>query len=314
MCELSIKSFKADDLPAMSAVMARAIDQCADRDMPNMQFCFHPAFAGGRNILCAWREQSLLGFAQIFPWGMPDQPGQARRVMLEIKVDPLLDDAIRVKEALFTRVMNRLDELAAETPDYPLEPYVCYFSTGVDSLHFFSTHGFVPQPSLLLLRRDGAEAAPAPSFPAAVESRITRLTDNSDRHRWLAVHNTALPDNREDEESLESYLHAPFGPSVTTCTAYADNEIVGSILYWIEPDPQQQNRQTGKIERLFVVDGWRRQGIARALLRTVLHELSKHGIQVVRLDTSQENTAAVHLYLSEGFRLVREVDMLVLRQ
>ena len=45
---------------------------CPDRDMPDMGFCFHPSFEQGKNILCALDGDRLVGYIQIFPWGVPE--------------------------------------------------------------------------------------------------------------------------------------------------------------------------------------------------------------------------------------------------
>lgn len=53
--------------------------------------------------------------------------------------------------------------------------------------------------------------------------------------------------------------------------------------------------------------GWRRKGLARALITRALSELYDRGLTVVRLHTTQEfPTRAVDVYRSVGFRVVKE--------
>ena len=58
------------------------------------------------------------------------------------------------------------------------------------------------------------------------------------------------------------------------------------------------------ITNLAVHPGWRRRGIARALLQGVIEEARRSGVDLVFLEVRPTNVEAVSLYESFGFRVI----------
>lgn len=78
------------------------------------------------------------------------------------------------------------------------------------------------------------------------------------------------------------------------------NDVAGQVLPMIE-------RGRAVIDEVSVRPGWRRRGLARALLMRALRDLRARGMAVVRLSTNDGfRTRARDLYTSVGFRVTKE--------
>jgi ribosomal protein S18 acetylase RimI-like enzyme len=81
--------------------------------------------------------------------------------------------------------------------------------------------------------------------------------------------------------------------------AWHTDQIAGQVLSVVE-------RGRAEVFEVSVRPGWRRQGLARALLTRGLNVLLNRGVEVVRLHTQAENPdRASVLYESTGFRIVK---------
>jgi ribosomal protein S18 acetylase RimI-like enzyme len=65
----------------------------------------------------------------------------------------------------------------------------------------------------------------------------------------------------------------------------------------------KDGRRSGMIQNLAVVDGYRGQGIGKALLSAALTGFANAGLKYAQLEVSASNTPAVRLYEGAGFRV-----------
>ena len=231
--------------------------------------------------------------------------------MLDLKVDPESPAASDAKDLLYKHSMDRVREIASETPECTVEAYACYFTAGAASLDFFREKGFMPEPDLIMLECDLTTITPSLEQLEGLVIRQWRMERDDELLAWLKVHNEALPMNIENLTSLRAYYHAPFGSTVTTFTAFDGDTIAGSVMIFHYGTGRSE--VVGKVERVFVSPIYRRRGIARTLLRHALHHFSLHGLTTATLDTSTENHNALGLYTGVGFRVVREIGTVCMR-
>jgi RimJ/RimL family protein N-acetyltransferase len=83
----------------------------------------------------------------------------------------------------------------------------------------------------------------------------------------------------------------------TSCLAFADNRLVGACLpgEWSE-------RQLPIIAYLLVRAEWKRRGVGRQMLSTVLKVLKEKGFPEVRAVITEENVPSENLFRKLGFR------------
>jgi ribosomal protein S18 acetylase RimI-like enzyme len=109
-----------------------------------------------------------------------------------------------------------------------------------------------------------------------------------------------LPDRSE-----EGWLRFREDPDVEPslwCVAFDGDEVVGHILNYLGPD--DGGSMIGWTEGIAVRDGWRRRGIARAMLAWSLRRLRDAGARTAALGVDMENpNQALTLYESLGFRV-----------
>lgn len=80
---------------------------------------------------------------------------------------------------------------------------------------------------------------------------------------------------------------------------------VGFVCAWVDLDEDQLLREDFRVHAyisdLFVLEEWRRRGIARELLRSVESEMRDRGCQRIRICTKATNQTALDCYLANGY-------------
>jgi RimJ/RimL family protein N-acetyltransferase len=112
-------------------------------------------------------------------------------------------------------------------------------------------------------------------------------------------------------ESLEEHLKTPLdvfaerfrggGDENFVLGAFADGALAGTIGFY--RDLRQKRRHRGWIWGMFVEPSLRGQGAGRQLLREAIARAGRiEGLRCVMLSVAATQTAARHLYTSEGFQ------------
>ena len=163
-----------------------------------------------------------------------------------------------------------------------------------------------------LLRENGYDAAytvldmeltdfarvPEPGLPAGLELRL--LTPQHYRAVWESIQ-ASYAKGRYAEDATEGRFRAYFETSghdpALWQVAWDNDEVAGQVLCKIE-------RGRGEVYEVSVRSGWRRRGLARALLAYGLRALQHRNVTTVRLHTVSEfPTQAKNLYGSVGFHV-----------
>ncbi len=110
-----------------------------------------------------------------------------------------------------------------------------------------------------------------------------------------------------DDDHLEAFRRSPrFQPGLWQLAWDADT-LVGMVLPFIlEDEIRRYGHRRGHTESVYVREGYRGRGIARALLARSLRALKERGMEEATLSTSVENPhAAFRIYEAMGFRVVK---------
>jgi [ribosomal protein S18]-alanine N-acetyltransferase len=100
-----------------------------------------------------------------------------------------------------------------------------------------------------------------------------------------------------DPWSENSFREALGSPWSFGLVAHASRGIAGYLI-------GREVAGTGEVLNLAVAPDFRRQGVARALLRAALSHFRKRRVEEVFLEVRESNQSAQALYLSSGFRPV----------
>lgn len=168
-------------------------------------------------------------------------------------------------------------------------------------------HGFT-------MRIDMAEAPPEPVWPGGI--RLRPYQPEKDARQVYEADEEAFQDHfgyvKEDfEKGFERYMHhmtgdGSYDPSLWFLAGEGD-EIVGFCLCrkYGADDPE-----TGYVSSLGVRRGWRRRGVAQALLLQAFGEYYRRGKRSVELGVDAESlTGATDLYKKVGMSVHRQYDL-----
>jgi [ribosomal protein S18]-alanine N-acetyltransferase len=98
---------------------------------------------------------------------------------------------------------------------------------------------------------------------------------------------------------LESFIRRP---SANTWVAQVDENIVGFVV------ANREQRDTGHIITLDVVEDWRRGGVGTALMNAAEAWVRQQGAQFIYLETAEDNAAAQNFYRRRGYQKLRALE------
>jgi mycothiol synthase len=213
---------------------------------------------------------------------------------------------------LLDRAVHRA-RAAARDHDLPAVVRVTVVDGDDQARAWHERRGFRPVRHFLRMRLDLDAAPPPPSWPADVHVRAATRDDLRDT--WTAHQDafadlpTAWPSSFDDwcaarrvgeDSDLDLWL-----------LAVAGDAIVGVCLCRAGTP---EAPETGHIIDLGVIPGYRRQGIAMALLRTALARFRERGLTGAALEVDDVTLeGAVALYQAAGLRVVRRTDVMEMR-
>jgi ribosomal protein S18 acetylase RimI-like enzyme len=300
MKEITIRNFAPGDARHMAEVQAHCLAACPDTGRFPPAFWLGPGFENGQNIFCAVNGQDeLLGYAAISP-SYISRHLKARILWLDLRADPRHARASAIRDALFGRAFARARKLARRWPEEKVALSATYFADGQASIAYLESKRFTHYQTCLYLRRDLAEPVPwteSLAVPGGVEVRAWRMETEEEQRAYLAAYDLAFADEGKNLEDLQHFMKSEYWSVGTTFTAFAGQQIVGSVAIWHHPG----SRWAGKTEAVFVVPEWRRRGIARHLLCEAISCLKERGLTYAELEMDSTNKPALALYQSLGY-------------
>lgn len=302
MDTITIRNFVPTHAPRMAEVQARCVGACPDTSRFPPGFWQGPTFENGRNIFCAVDgQEGLLGYAAISPSYVSRHLG-ARVLWIDLRADPARVDAGAIKDILFGKAFVRAQEIARRQPREKTALSATYFSEGQASIEYLRGKGFRPYQTCFAMRRD--LSAPLPDLPApvGVEVRSWRMETEEEQRAYLGAYDAAFGDEGKNLEELQHFMKSEHWSVGTTFTAFAGDRVVGSVAIWYHPG----SRGAGKTEAVFVIPGWRRQGIARSLLGEGMRYLKERGLAYAELEMDSTNQPALALYRSLGYHVFKK--------
>jgi ribosomal protein S18 acetylase RimI-like enzyme len=269
-----------------------------------------PGFDRGRHVLCA-RDASgrLLGYAPLLvPDGEPE--GGETILWTAFLVDPDVSPAMRVLEFLHEALLAHAtalprDKIAQQqclqTDVLPSEELVQCFLRG---------QGWSEGYRIYDMSRDLAQPLVDAPCPAGVRVRLSDLRAEGDAACYLQERNGCFPTALWSADSLAHLLRVAVWPSgMGVMTAWADEDLVGAVMLYRDPEEPQR---VGYTEDIFCVPQWRNRGVASHLIVRSLEHLQGQGLLEARLQVSAENPSALGLYRRLGY-VVREEKVVLMR-
>lgn len=306
--DLVVRTYEPADagpIAALQAAYAHAFPEATAHDAGYIGgFYGHPAFDGGRNIYCALAGPRLVACGFLFPKA---PAGGSRFLFLDLRADPTSPDGPQAREALFARLVERAREIAEATPERTTRLQAVHFAGETGTIEYLLGKGFAHYESGYMMACDLSLPIPSRPAPQGIRVRAWRMESEAEQVAYLQAYNQAFPEAPRALEDLQYFLGSPMWQVGTSFTAFAGEQVAGSLLaYWNEEENGQQGQLVGSTEEIFVLPPWRRQGIGRCLIAEGLQYLRAHGLAEAHLEMSSTNAPALALYRSMGYRVYKE--------
>ena len=170
--------------------------------------------------------------------------------------------------------------------------------------------GFTPRQFSALMGRDGSLPVPAAPLPDGVVLRtLSAGTSGADlQERVRQAHNEAFAEHWGSEpiEAADWRRHCVDGPGCRPDLSFAAVDASGAVVGYLvsgtyEQDWAPQGYTEGWTDLLGVAEGYRGQGLGRALLADALAAYAAEGLERAGLGVDVDNPRALGLYLYLGY-------------
>jgi mycothiol synthase len=157
--------------------------------------------------------------------------------------------------------------------------------------------------SKVLLLRPAERPAAEHTRPAEVT--IRPLAGEAEVEAYVALHHTVFESKAMTAEWRARTLRRPEHISDLDLVAIApDGRLVAFCIGWLD---KKAADASGQIEPLGVHPDWRSRRVGRAILSEAVRRLTLHGARRIYVETDNYRNAALELYGSLGFEVVRDV-------
>lgn len=239
-----------------------------------------------------WRDErnDLLAFAWFDP-----RPGSIMWYL-----DPRRDQDVALEEEIFTWAEQHARDLApGDVPDMLL--HAESFMDDAARAAFLARHGFAPtnEHAMLFMQRDLALPIPDASLPAGWTVR--HVGGEAEYQERVDTHREVYHPSRV---TLEAYRRlrtvSGYTPALDLVAVSPEGRFGSYCICWLDP-----TNQSGEFEPVGTRPAFRRMGLARTVLLEGFRRLKERGARIAIVCTNADNAAAVPLYESVGFRVVR---------
>ena len=279
-----------------------------------------PWLAGGQNVICAMDDGGkMCGYAAVYnPVSnnyRPDTYWAIARLL------PGLASPIALQDSLFDKVLKRVSELSRGLPGRKRRLAFQYHASENPIIDYVLSRGAVYAESVLRIRRDLSLGIPDVPAQEGIETRCSRMEDETEQRWYVELYNETLIQGRNQmilpaaisladwQKALKGYI-LPYGTVILACDA---GNIIGSVtVCWDEEENQRIAYKVGTVDNVFVRDGWRRRGIASRMICKGFEYLKENGLEFARLDVNSANQPGLKLYEGLGFVTMYESQMFVL--
>jgi len=268
-------------------------------------YASHLTLSGDQRLWCACdHTQRIVGFAPLFVTPAPseqarDEPNCIWTVVL---ADPTLPAAEPIRSALLQQVVTYAQHVASTFRIQHTCLSADLMASQQPDIQHLLDNGFCVFAIVDVLERATATPIVQPALSAELNLLTTKLTTPAEHQSYLAAYNQCFPDRPKTLADLHFFLASPIWSTGTAVIAQdQQQQVIGSVLVYADNQPQ-----CAIIDDVFVLPKWRRQGIARHLLRTCIDHCRAHSIEWVRLEVKRDNISAQHLYRTAGFAPINQ--------
>ena len=257
-----------------------------------------------QDMVVVERDRAIIGYARVEWRELVD----GRRSFMTVCILQPAQRGQGIGRALLAWSEDRLAAKAAALPAGP-EGAMDAYTWGNDdhAISLFEKQGWSRNGYGFEMVRPTLDDIPEVPLPDGLEVRPMTL-DDRERVWWASV--DAFRDHRLEPEptpeDLAEFLEDSRQDPSLWAVAFDGDEVAGGVLGLIDRDENEHHgRQRGLLDSVFTRAGWRRRGLARALIARTLVLLRDRGMTSAYLGVDGLNpNQAQTLYASLGFEIV----------
>ncbi|MBD1916115.1 MULTISPECIES: GNAT family N-acetyltransferase [Cyanophyceae] len=298
------------DLPAIAAFyeICEQVDQLNNTPtLADLQRHLDHPPPGGTHHRQLWEtpEGALVGLVALWIDDPTDVPTDALEGWVGVFVHPDWRGAY-----LETELLSWAEQQVREQATVAQRPAQLYAGARADATYYraiYETANYEMIRRFHTMARSLAEPIPQPQLPSGFTNRPTHADEAA---AWVELFNESFVDHwhftpmtLEDRQFRLTY--PTYRPELDWVAATTDGTLTGFCRGDINHEENVlKNRQEGWISLLGTRRGYRRQGLARAMLLQGLHQLRAAGIETALLGVDIQNpNQAMGLYESVGFAI-----------
>lgn len=165
-------------------------------------------------------------------------------------------------------------------------------------------HGFdlIGENACVRLRRELSDTSTRSPVPQGYA--IRPLAGFSEVPGYVAAHRAAFGSDAMTLAWRTRTLDMPgYEPELDLVAVTEDGTIAGFCVTWLDRPARQ-----AQIEPIGVVPGYRRLGLARALMNQAAHHAARHGASALYVETNNDNHTALAAYADAGFHRIATIE------
>ncbi|MEI5909244.1 GNAT family N-acetyltransferase [Bacillus spongiae] len=269
-----------------------------------LTYCYNGDYKP-ENIFCAVDQENTimavghLEFDQT--WSIMNKTNQSIDYVYKLNLDISISNngewssLLPIREELMNCLITRANEIKNQFPERNIR--VCHnISTDkISDIDYYLSKGFMSKRSQFVMKRDLTEEIK--NVPHSDKIRIINWKMKTKEEEKQYLRAEAKGDLEGISWSLNRLRWTKGGPEWDTFTAFAGEDVVGSVMTW----GISENRSA--TESIFVLPEWRQKGIAKAVITEALKFLKEKGKSEATLCVLSDNYKAIALYQSLGYKI-----------
>ncbi|OMD78280.1 GNAT family N-acetyltransferase [Paenibacillus odorifer] len=291
----TIRHFEQGDMPLLGELYNSVSSK------GNVVFWWVGTEENWENVYCAFEAGKMVAKGQVSIINIVP-PGRSKdsrhSIYLNLKTIPEREADYDLLEKVYQSLLLRALELKETlSKDYKTTLCVGNDSAEVLNTQFFEkVKGFSHYNSLFKMKHNLSDSLSEPTLAKKLEFATWNMETPEEDEHYLELEAEIWPETPLGKERLAEFKQNPLW---TSLVVREGEKVAGSLMVW-------QEEKGGYIENVFVLEPWRRSGIAKYMLFQALSYFRTHGLEEACLMVLTENDSALRLYESVGFILTNE--------
>uniref|UniRef100_UPI00403F34FC GNAT family N-acetyltransferase n=1 Tax=Paenibacillus sp. FSL K6-0276 TaxID=2921450 RepID=UPI00403F34FC len=292
---ITIRNFEHADMPLLGGLY----DSVTSKE--NAVFWWVGDEDNWANVYCAFENGKMVAKGQVEIMNIvpPGRSEESRHsIYLNLKTITEREQDYDLLDSMYqTLLMRALDLKETLSKEYKTTLCVGNNSSEIANTQFFEKEkGFCHYNSLFRMNHNLNDTFSAPELSKEFDFATWMMETPQEEDHYLELEAEVWPETPLGKERLSEFKQNPRWSSMVV---REEERIVGSLMVW-------QEEKSGYIENVFVLEPWRRSGIAKYMLSKALNYFRTHGLEEAYLMVLTNNDSALRLYESVGFNLTSE--------